>query len=90
MSKHTINDLRDHLFAALEGLRKGDMDIERARAIGEVAQVVINSAKVEVQHMHATGGRGSGFIDAAPALPSGTEIVKQAPGVRITRHRLEG
>jgi hypothetical protein len=57
-----IDDLREHLFATLVALRDGSMEIARAKAIAEVAQVVINSAKVEVDYINAAGGTGSGFL----------------------------
>jgi hypothetical protein len=62
--KNKIEDLRNHLFATIEALRDEDrpMDVERARAIGEVASVIISSAKVEVQYLAANGGRGTGFL----------------------------
>lgn len=55
MAKNRINDLRDHLFETLEALKDPDkpMDLDRARAISEVAQVIINSAKVEVAMVKA-------------------------------------
>ena len=51
--KNTITDLRNHLFETIESLKDEDspMDIQRAKAISDVAQVVINSAKVELQFM---------------------------------------
>ncbi len=57
MARNKINDLRDHLFATLEALQdeKEPMDLDRARAIADVAQVIINSAKVEVDFLKATG-----------------------------------
>ena len=72
--KHNIDDLRNHLFATLEALRDKDkpMDIERAKAIADVSQVVIDSAKVEVRYLEITGAAGSGFIPSdknAGALP---------------------
>lgn len=63
--KNKIDDLRNHLFAALEGLADEDkpMDIDRAKAISDVAQTIINTAKVEVDYMKNIGGRPvSGFI----------------------------
>ncbi len=73
---HTINDLREHLFATLEGLRNKEnpLDIDRAKAVSEVAQTIINSAKVEVEHMKVKAWfDGTGFIApaalAAPASP---------------------
>jgi hypothetical protein len=58
-----INKLREHLFATLEQLRDGTMDLDRAKAVAEVSQVVINSAKVEVDYLRATEQvQGTGFI----------------------------
>lgn len=64
MSDKTIDDLRGHLFAVLEGLADKDkpLEIERAKAVCEVAQTIINSAKVEVDHLKVCGGSSSGFI----------------------------
>ena len=64
MPKNKIEDLRNHLFATIEALldEENPMDIERARAVSDVAQVVINSAKVEVQYMRLTGTNGTNFI----------------------------
>ena len=94
MSNETINDMRSHLFGALRGLsdKQNPLDIERAKAIADVAQVIVNSAKVEVEHMKLAGGKGSGFIPEAtkPSLPDGTTVVDQKPGVTVTRHSLKG
>ena len=60
-----------------------------------MAQAIINSAKVEVEHMKIAGGKGTGFIHetaALPApdtLPAGTRVIKQRPGVRVTQHRMK-
>ncbi|MEN8517830.1 hypothetical protein [Burkholderia sp. RS02] len=61
-----IEMLRKHLFATLEALNSQEkpMEIDRAKAIAEVAQVIINSAKVEVEHLKVAGGKGTGFINA--------------------------
>ena len=71
--KNKIEDLRNHLFAALEGLADTEkpMEIERARAIAEVARVVIDSAKAETQFLEVTGHtEGSGFIPVAEVTPA--------------------
>jgi hypothetical protein len=62
--KNKLTDLRDHLFATIEALRdtENPMEIGRGKTIAEVAQVIINSAKVEVDYINAAGGQGSGFI----------------------------
>jgi hypothetical protein len=57
-----LSDLRNHLFETLEALKDRDnpMEIERARAISEVAQTVINTAKVEIQFLEAVGSAEGG------------------------------
>lgn len=73
--KNKIEDLRNHLFATLEGLLDQDkpLELDRAKAVAEVAQVLVNSAKVEVDFLKATDSvRGSGFIpDDSRVLPGG-------------------
>ncbi len=61
--KNKIEDLRNHLFLALEKLHDGDMEVERARAIAEVAREITSTAKVEVDFLRATDSvSGTGFI----------------------------
>ena len=63
MAKDKIQDLRHHLFETIEMLKDGDIEIDKAKAISEVAQVIINSAKVEVQFLKEMGSnRHTGFI----------------------------
>ncbi|MGE0745264.1 MAG: hypothetical protein AB7K86_08455 [Rhodospirillales bacterium] len=88
MPDQNINRLRGLLFASIERLADRDkpVDLDRERAIVEAAQVIVNTAKVEVDFIRATGGDGTGFIDApdepaASTLPDGI--------TRITRHRLK-
>lgn len=69
--KNKIQDLRDHLFETLEALKDPHepMELERAKAISDVAQTIINSAKVEVDFLKATGSSrlGSGFLPEGEA-----------------------
>jgi len=76
-----ISALREHLFAALEGLsnKESPMDIERAKAIADVGQTIINSAKVEVDHIKAVGGKGSGFIPSLAAPPQNPPARGRSP-----------
>jgi len=63
MAKDKIQDLRHHLFETIEMLKDGDIEIDKAKSISEVAQVIINSAKVEVQFLKEMGSnRHTGFI----------------------------
>jgi hypothetical protein len=89
-----ITALRGELFASIKRLAgtTDPKEIERAKAIADTAQVIVNTAKVEVDFIKATGNPGgSGFIPlAAPSGKSGNEVITQRPGVTVTRHRLEG
>lgn len=73
--KNKIEDLRNHLFATLEALQDKDspMDIDRARAVADVAKVVVDSAKVEVEHMKLTGSFGSGFVPVENPTLTGSD-----------------
>ncbi|MBG7257442.1 hypothetical protein FA421_07630 [Pseudomonas aeruginosa] len=58
--KNKIEDLRNHLFATIEGLLDEDkpLDIERAKAVAHVGSVIIESAKVEVKALEIIGAPG--------------------------------
>lgn len=99
----TIDDLRTALFSALEGVRAGTLDLDKARAMNEIGKTIVESAKVEVQYLEATGGGESTFISSAigaanvpKGLPNGTRTVPQPeggwpPGITsVTQHRLQG
>ena len=67
---HSIDDLRDELFATMKALRdkENPMEVERAKAVADVARVVIDSAKVEVKAMEIAGGNlTSTFLPSLPA-----------------------
>ena len=102
---NTINDLRNVLFDTLEALKNKEqpMDIDRALAMKEVAQVIVNSAKIEIDHMRISGGSGSGFIpeksvDRSKALQLGESVtlntqngkktITAVPGGTVTRHAM--
>ena len=79
MAKNHISDLRDHLFETIEALKDRDapMELDRAKVICQVAQTLINSAKVEVEYLEAAGellGQTTDiadrpFFNEKPALP---------------------
>lgn len=84
MSK-SISDLRETLFATLEAVKDGSLDIDRARQINEVAKTIVDTAKVEVDYLRVTGGGESEFLDGA----IGTDNLP--PGITaVHRHRLQG
>ena len=65
--KNKMSDLRNHLFETLEALKDEEkpMDLHRAKAISEVAQTIINAARVEVEFAKAIGASTSsaGFFE---------------------------
>jgi hypothetical protein len=84
---NTLEDLREHLFETLKDLRNKEspMSIERARAISEVAQTVINSAKAEVDYLKASGQQDA----TLPVFESKQGEEKLPAGVvGIRTHRL--
>jgi len=70
MTMH-IDTLRQSLLDTLSDLRdkKNPMDPNRARAVAQVAGVIVDTARVEVEYLRATAGKHSGFMDErTPAL----------------------
>lgn len=58
--KNDINRLRDALFESIERIKSGgNVDLEREKAIADAAQVIINTAKVEIEYIRATGSKTS-------------------------------
>ena len=62
MARNKINDLRDHLFAALERLDNDELsaeelqkELDKAEAVAQIGNVIIISAKIEVEFIKATG-----------------------------------
>lgn len=53
MAKNKITDLRDHLFEAIEMLKdeESNMTVEKAEAIAQLGQTIINSAKLEIDYI---------------------------------------
>ena len=62
MARNKLSDLRNHMFAAMERMDDDSLtpeqlkiEIDKARSIAMVGSVIINSAKVEVDYIKATG-----------------------------------
>lgn len=77
-----VEDLREALFDTLKALRDQEkpMELDRARVISEVAQTIINSAKVEVDYAKVVGREvASGFLPApVRPVPSATPALTRA------------
>jgi hypothetical protein len=84
VSNKNIGDLREAMFQTIQRLRDGKISVEHAKAISDIGQVIINSAKVEVDYIRANQGGEMPFLEA-------TGNANLPPGVtRVTRHRLTG
>jgi hypothetical protein len=86
-----IDALRETLFDTIQKLKDGNLDTEKAKTIGDLSQVIINSAKVEVDFIRANGGGQSRFISTADVkqitqTPTGSKSVEG----NMTVHRLRG
>lgn len=85
-----IDTLRQHLMDTLADLRNKDkpMEPDRALAVAKVASVLVDTARVEIDFLKATGRDQSNFLQAVPSgksvdtngLPNGIKSV--------TRHRI--
>lgn len=93
MSTPHINTLRAELLATLADLRNrhNPMEPDRAKAIAQVASVLVDTAKVEVEYIKITGQDNSDFIDGMKtpaALPDASAA--NSPFPNVVRHRLQG
>lgn len=79
---HTIDDLRAELFDTLKRLKNKDapMDVARARAVVEVASVLVDTAKVEIAMVEATGSGGTGYFPNCDdrSMPSARPALRAA------------
>lgn len=86
MTTPHINTLREHLMETLASLRdrENPMEPDRARAVAQVASVLVDTARVEVDYIKATKQDVSNFIDGMKA--PGTPQIEQQPqdGPRTT------
>lgn len=87
MTTPHINDLREHLMATLASLRDRDnpMEPDRARAVAQVASVLVDTARVEVDYAKATGEQIGAFLRD----PEGPQVVS-GPWPNVTRHKIAG
>ncbi len=86
-----IEEVREALFKTLERLGSDSFnsgEIERAKAVCEVAKEITATAKVEIDFLRVTGGTGTGFIPAIGATPTETGIKRVSNGVTV--HTLRG
>jgi hypothetical protein len=93
-----MDQLREHLMATLASLRDREhpMEPDRARAVAQVAGVLVDTAKVEVEFLRVTNQDKSRFLGSGPETPAlenngGSKwpgVSHPAPGVTV--HKLRG
>lgn len=84
--RNNITMVRQHLLDTLADLRDREkpMEVERAKAVADVARVLVDSAKVEVDFIKATNGNGSEFLEYGQSSPL-------PPGITgAHQHRIKG
>lgn len=82
---NTIEQLRAELMGTLKDLRNREqpMEPDRARAIAQVAAIIVDSARVEVDYIKAVNGDSSKFLGEQP------KIEGKPPQIGVVRtHRI--
>jgi hypothetical protein len=96
MSNKSIVDVRAALFDVIAGLNNTTtpMPLDRAKAICETCQVLVNTAKVEVDFLKLVPDSATGFIKEAPQLegagvkPTATGWLQHDASTGVTKHRI--
>lgn len=74
---NTAQDLRAFLFESLKDVKTGAIDKDQVRSIVEISQVIVNSAKVEVEAArHAVTSRETSFISDNETVATGRTVHK--------------
>lgn len=96
-----IQALREHLFNTLQALQdtENPMDIERAKAICQVGDVIVDTAKAEIDFAKVIGNVDTQFfhkqgLPIAPQLPHEAETKQTKTGTlhtagNVTTHHLK-
>lgn len=96
MTTH-INELRRHLMDTLADLRckTNPMEPNQARAIAQVAGVLVDTARVEIEFLKVTGEKNSLFLEALDDETNDVaRLTTKTDGLpnginSVTRHRLQ-
>jgi hypothetical protein len=89
-----IQGLRDIMFATLRGIKDGSVEIDKAKAMNDMAQTIINSAKAEIEFIKVTGqtAAATSFLAGEDSnkqitnTPTGTKVTEKDPATGITSH----
>jgi transcriptional antiterminator Rof (Rho-off) len=93
--KPNIDDVRNLLIEQLRSLRTAkpemvETEVKRAKAMSEVAQTIVNSAKVEVEYLNSDIEGKSAFLNCDVSNIDRLSHKENLPNgvVAVTRHRL--
>ena len=86
-----VHELRAMLFDTIRRVRDGSMDTDSARAINATAAVIVDSARVEIEHIKAVGEGHSQFLALSDDSEDSAQANALPPGiVSVRRHRIKG
>lgn len=96
MTTPHITQVRQSLLDTLADLRNREtpLDVDRARAVAQVAGVLVDSAKVEIEYLKVAGADRSDFLEA-PLAPAALPAPSASPTAHnpfptAVVHRLQG
>ena len=77
-----ISDIRTIMAEQLRALRSAspealEAELKRSKAVSELSQTMINSAKVEIQYLEVTKQNHSPFLEVPPTVHTGNTPVPQ-------------
>jgi len=86
-----VNELQEFLFETLKGIKDGSVNVDKAKAIAGVSNVLVSSAKVEVEYAKALGAKAnSAFLNRGDAIQPARAITANGGVVErdgaVTRH----
>ena len=92
----TVRRLMLEQLVALRAAPLGDalaQELRRSKGVGELGAVLIDSGRVEVEFLTATGQDGSGFLGVADGADAGAPRLTTTAGggngiSSITKHRM--
>lgn len=79
-----ISDIRNSMLEQMKALRSAapdaiEAELKRSKAISELGQTMINSAKVEIDYLQVTKQDHSPFLETPPTVHTGTLPAPAAP-----------
>jgi hypothetical protein len=90
-----ISAVRQQLIDQMTALRsakpgeKLQEELTRSKGVSELAQVIVNSARVEVDYLKATGQRRTPGLEVPPTYTAPSLPAAHNPFPSVTRHRLQ-